>query len=237
MSACPTRWQQIFALPEENVLTCWESAPVCGWILKPLKCDLCYDLRLRLRAQQGHVEWRVGAPWWLKAAAHIILKLESVLLLEREKAESWVVESKWSSDSGVGKGEKFKISCWNFSPKFSFCFKFQPQKTEKMRTRPQGEERGRRGAALGSDVWTEEEEEELWCRSAAQIRLSHKSLELPRDGQPTASLSVCLFGQTDAEEKEQKVFRGSQTEAAGGAEIRKSGGTRAGGELSLHIVL
>lgn len=145
-----------------------------------------------------------------------------------------MVESKWSSDSGVGKGEKFKISCWNFSPKFSFCFKFQPQKTEKMRTRPQGEERGRRGAALGSDVWTEEEEEELWCRSAAQIRLSHKSLELPRDGQPTASLSVCLFGQTDAEEKEQKVFRGSQTEAAG---IRKSGGTRAGGELSLHILL
>lgn len=148
-----------------------------------------------------------------------------------------MVESKWSSDSGVGKGEKFKISCWNFSPKFSFCVKFQPQKTEKMRTRPQGEERGRRGAALGSDVWTEEEEEELWCRSAAQIRLSHKSLELPRDGQPTASLSVCLFGQTDAEEKEQKVFRGSQTEAAGGAEIRKSGGTRAGGELSLHILL
>lgn len=192
MSACPSRWQQIFALPEENVLTCWESAPVCGRILKPLKCDLCYDLRLRLRAQQRHVEWRVGAPWWLKAAAHIILKLESVLLLEREKAESWVVESKWRSDSGVGKGEKFKISCWNFSPKFSFCFKFQPQKTEKMRTRPQGEERGRRGAALGSDVWTEEEEEELWCRSAAQIRLSHKSLELPRDGQPTASLSVCL---------------------------------------------
>lgn len=117
MSACPTRWQQIFALPEENVLTCWESAPVCGRILKPLKCDLCYDLRLRLRAQQGHVEWRVGAPWWLKAAAHIILKLESVLLLEREKAESWVVESKWSSDSGVGKGEKFKISCWNFFSK------------------------------------------------------------------------------------------------------------------------
>lgn len=105
-----------------------------------------------------------------------------------------------------------------------------------MRTRPQGEERGRRGAALGSDVWTEEEEEELWCRSAAQIRLSHKSPELPRDGQPTASLSVRLFGQTDAEEKEQKVFRGSQTEAAGGAEIRKSGGTRAG-ELSRHILL
>lgn len=100
-----SRWQQIFALPEENVLTCWESAPVCGRILKPLKCDLCYDLRLRLRAQEGHVEWRVGAPWWSKAAAHIILKLESVLLLEREKAESWVVESQWSSDSG--KGENF----------------------------------------------------------------------------------------------------------------------------------
>lgn len=100
------------------------------------------------------------------------------------------MESKWSSDSG----EKFQQDILNFSPlptpKFSFCFKFQPQKTEKMRTRPQGEERGRRGAALGSDVWTEEEE--LWCRSAAQIRLSHKSLELPRDGQPTACLSVCL---------------------------------------------
>lgn len=58
---------------------------------------------------------------------------------------------------GGKKRGKIKKQCWNFSPQFSFCFKFQPQKPQKKGRREnekQTTERRRRRcrAGLGSDV-------------------------------------------------------------------------------------
>lgn len=69
---------------------------------------------------------------------------------------------------------------------FSLKKRKESRRENEKQTREQEDEE-EEGAALGSDVWVEEE---LWCRSAAQIRFYHKSLKLQR--QPTACLSACL---------------------------------------------
>lgn len=89
-------------------------------------------------------------------------------------------------ESHTGKN-KTKKTGWNFS----FCFKFQSfeKKRAENEKQTEGEERG---TGLGSDVWTQEEEE-LWCRSLAQIRFSHKSLKLQRERRLTVSLCLTVY--------------------------------------------
>ena len=67
---------------------------------------------------------------------------------------------------------------------FSLKKRKESRRENEKQTREEEEEEEEEGAALGSDVWVEEE---LWCRSAAQIRFYHKSLKLQR--RPT---TVCL---------------------------------------------